>query len=196
VSDSGRARSTYFMVDVEASGPVPGLYSMVSLAATAIPPAAKGGLAVGETLYLELRPVFGGNDAAANAIHGLDLDRLAREGLEPRTALERLSAFVEQHTVAGTEPTFVAHVAVFDWTYVNWYYAWCGLENPFGYKALDTKALAMGVLGLAWPDTSKEILTGKLGLPGQPEETLHRADADAEHQAQLFVALMERAGLV
>jgi DNA polymerase III epsilon subunit-like protein len=183
------------MVDVEATGPVPGLYSMVSLGATAVVPTGEGTLAAGEELYLELRPVFGGHDADANAVHGLDLARLEREGLEPRRAMERLSEYVARVTRPGTEATFVAHVAVFDWMYVAWYYAWCGLANPFGYKGLDTKALAMGVLGLAWPDTSKEILCGKLGVPDQDAETLHRADADARHQAELFVAMMRRAGL-
>lgn len=188
-------RNTYFMVDVEASGPVPGLYNMVSLAATAIVPDDEGALRVGETLYLELRPTFGGHDPNANAIHGLDIEELAREGLEPHSAMVSLTEFVEEHTRPGTEATFVAHVAVFDWMYVCWYYAWCGLENPFGYKALDTKALAMGVLGLAWPDTGKESLVERLDMELQDERTLHRADADAEHQAQLFVKLMERAGL-
>ena len=188
-------RSTYFMVDVEASGPVPGLYNMVSLAATVVAPGLDGKLQVGGTLYLELRPVFAGHDPDANAIHGLDLEQLSEEGLEPHTAMRRLTAFVEKHTVPGTESTFVAHVAVFDWMYVCWYYAWCGLRNPFGYKALDTKALAMGVLGLAWPDTGKELLVDRLGMEEQDEQTLHRADADAEHQARLFVKLMERAGL-
>ena len=186
---------TYFMVDVEATGPVPGLYSMVSLGATAIVPRDDGALVAGETFYAELRPVFAGVDPRANAVHGLDLERLRDEGLEPRTALERLSAFVAGHTAAGTEPTFVAHVAVFDWMYVCWYYAWCGLENPFGYKAIDTKALAMGVLGLPWLETSKDLLVDRLGIAPQDPATAHRADADARHQAELFVRLMERAGL-
>ena len=187
-------RCTYFMVDVEATGPVPGLYSMVSLGATVIAP-SDGHLAVGETLYVELRPVFGGIDPGANAVHGLDLGRLTREGLEPRAALERLSEFVTAHTIDGTEPTFVAHVAVFDWMYVCWYYAWCGLPNPFGYKALDTKALAMGILGVPWLETSKDVLIDRLGVAPQDPATVHRADADARHQAELFVRLMERAGL-
>ncbi len=188
-------RNTYFMVDVEASGPVPGLYNMVSLAATVIAPDEEGRLQVGDTLYLEVRPTFAGHDPSANAIHGLDIEKLAQEGLEPHTAMMRLTEFVERHTVPGSEATFVAHVAVFDWMYVCWYYAWCGLENPFGYKALDTKALAMGVLGVAWPDTGKETLVEQLGMSLQDESTLHRADADAEHQAELFVKLMERAGI-
>ncbi len=190
-----QAPCTYFMVDVEATGPVPGLYSMVSLGATAVVPAASGGLAIGGDFYAELRPVFGGSDPGANAIHGLDLERLVREGEEPRLALMRLASYVRAECVPGTKPVFVGHVAVFDWMYVSWYHAWCGLENPFGYKALDTKALAMGALALPWLDTSKETLCERLGVAPQDRATVHRADADARHQAVLFIALMDKLGL-
>ncbi len=182
---------TYYSVDVEASGPVPGLYNLVSLGATVVGP----DLAIGESFYVELRPVFAGHDPGANAVHGLDLDRLAREGLEPAEAMRRLAAFVERTCVPGTEPTFVGHVAVFDWMYVAWYCAWCGVPNPFGYKGIDTKSLAMGVLALPWTSTGKETLVARLGIPAQDPATVHRADADAAAQAELLVALLRRAGI-
>lgn len=187
-------RCTYYSVDIEASGPVPGLFNLLSLGVTVVRPGSAG-LEVGESLYLEFRPVFAGNDPGANAVHGLDLDRLQREGLEPAEALRRLSEFVERTQVPGTAPTFVGHVAVFDWMYLAWYYAWCGLRNPFGYKGLDTKSLAMGVLKVPWWDTGKETLIPALGMEAQAEETVHRADADARHQAEILVALLKRAGI-
>ena len=118
-----------------------------------------------------------------------------REGLEPAEALRQLNRFVSETCDSGTKATFVGHVAVFDWMYVCWYYAWCGLENPFGYKGIDTKSLAMGVLGLSWDRTGKETILPQLGVAPQAESTLHRADADAQHQAELFVALMRRSRL-
>ena len=187
---------TYYSIDVEASGPVPGLYNLVSLGATAVAPGPDGRLACGESFYVELRPVFAGHDPGANAVHGLDIARLQREGLEPADALGRLSAFVDRTKVPGTEATFVGHVAVFDWMYVSWYYAWCGLPNPFGYKGIDTKSLAMGVLRLPWRDTGKETLVARLGIELQDAKTVHRADADAAHQARLLIALLEHAGVV
>jgi DNA polymerase III epsilon subunit-like protein len=191
----GKQELTYYSVDVEATGPVPGLYNLVSVGATVILPDDSGRLKPADDFYVELRPVFAGHVPEANAVHGLDLERLGREGLEPRTAMERLTAFVESTCRPGSEATFVGHVAVFDWMHVSWYYAWCGLPNPFGYKGLDTKSLGMGVLGLRWPDTSKDVMVPKLGIEPQSEETLHRADADARHQAELLIALLERAGI-
>jgi DNA polymerase III epsilon subunit-like protein len=186
---------TYFSVDVEASGPVPGLYNLVSLGATAVHRGEDGRYRLGDSFYAELKPVFPGQDPGANQVHGLDPERLAREGQEPRAALAALSEFVARETAPGTAATFVGHVAVFDWMYVAWYYAWAGLPNPFGYKGLDTKSMAMGVLGLPWPETGKETLCARLGLAEQETATVHRADADAAHQARLLIALLERAGL-
>ena len=185
--------STYYSVDVEASGPVPGLYNLLSVGVTVVAPDADGELRLGDELYVELRPVFAGHVAESNAVHGLDLERLAEEGLEPAEAMRRIARFVERTTVPGSEPVFVGHVAVFDWMFVAWYFAWCGFENPFGYKGIDTKSLAMGALGLPWQETSREQLAVELGLPGQDAATLHRADADARHQAELLVSLVRRA---
>jgi DNA polymerase III epsilon subunit-like protein len=186
---------TYFSVDVEASGPVPGLFNLVSLGATPVTRGEDGRYRVGPSFYAEFKPVFPGQDPGANAIHGLAPEHLEREGQDPRLALAALSEFVAQHTVPGTAPTFVGHVAVFDWMYVAWYYAWAGLPNPFGYKGIDTKSLSMGLLRLPWPETGKETLCARLGLSEQDAATVHRADADAEHQARLLIALLERAGI-
>ncbi len=188
-------KSSYYSVDVEASGPVPGLYNLLSLGAVVVAPDAQGVLALGESFYVELRPVFAGHLEAANAIHGLDLGRLAEEGLEPRTAMQELSAFVERTRRPGSEAVFVGHVAVFDWMMVAWYFAWCGLTNPFGYKGMDTKSLAVGALGIPWEETSRSGLERMLGIEPQDEATLHRADADALAQARLLIALLNKAGV-
>lgn len=185
-----RAKRVYYSVDVEASGPVPGLYNLLSIGTTVVRPEG-GQWVVGETQYLELRPVFAGHLASANAVHGLDLDRLQKEGLEPRQAMQDLTDFVES-TRDGAEAVFVGHVAVFDWMHVAWYFAWSGLPNPFGYKGIDTKSLAMGVLRVGWNETSREQLADALGVPAQEGKTLHRADADAEHQAHLLAAMLRK----
>jgi DNA polymerase III epsilon subunit-like protein len=182
----------YFCLDCEASGPVPPLYNLLSIGVTVVRP-QDGKHALGASLYLELAPVFPGFDAGAMAVCGLDAERLRREGLEPKAALARLTAFVREHNAGSPDrPCFVGHNAVFDWSYVAYYYAHFGLENPFGYKGLDTKSLAMGVLGIPWNDTSKENLERLLALPPQDQAKIHRADYDAEYQALILVALLDR----
>ena len=186
------ARATWFCVDIECSGPVPALYDMLSLGVVAVKERQDGHFSLGDPYYLELRPTGAGVDAGAMAVNGLDLDHLRSNGLRVPEALTALTAFVERELVDGTKPVFVGHNAPFDWSFVSYAYAACGMENPFGYKALDTKALASGVLGLHWFDSNKEELAERLPLPAVESEKVHRADYDAWYQAHILVQLLKR----
>lgn len=184
------ARATWFCIDIEANGPVPGLYDMVSLGATVVFQTNTGTLELGEDFYMEIKPTAPRFDARAAAIHGLDQDRLAREGLSRLEAATTLDEWVNRQTRPSTEACFVGHNAPFDWSHVAYLYAELNLPNPFGYKALDTKALAAGVLNLHWLDTGKEVLFSRLGLPPEDRSQKHRADYDARVQADLLRALL------
>jgi DNA polymerase III alpha subunit (gram-positive type) len=183
----------YVSIDCEASGPMPPLYNLLSIGATALQVEGDHHV-VGESFYVELRPVFPGFDADALAVCGLDPERLRRDGVPPVEAMARLTGWVEQQNRSRGTPVFVGHNAVFDWAYVNFYYAHVGLPNPFGYKAIDTKSLAMGRLDLAWTATSKENLQRVLGLPAQDPAQIHRADYDAHYQALILKELLDRKG--
>ena len=183
-------RATWFCIDIEANGPVPGLYDMVSLGATVVFVDEKEGLRLGDDFYMELKPVAPRFDARAAAIHGLDQAHLMANGLSRAEATAQLEHWVGLQTRPGTEAVFVGHNAPFDWSHVAYLYAEQEQPNPFGYKALDTKALAAGVLGLHWLDTGKEILFDRLGLPPEDHSQKHRADYDARVQAELLRALL------
>jgi len=188
-------RMNYFCVDCEASGPVPPLYSLLSVGITVVRPEG-GRHVVGDSLYLEFTPEFPGVDAAALAVCGLDLERLRREGLPAAEAMARIRAWVLARNAGSPDrPVFVGHNAVFDWAYVNYYFRHTGIDNPFGYKAIDSKSLAMGRLGVGWNETSKENLERVLGLPAQDPAQIHRADYDAHYQAQILQKLLDRAPL-
>ena len=181
----------YFCVDCEASGPVPPLYNLLSIGITVVRPES-GRHQLGESFYVELRPVFPGFDPDAMRVCGLDAERLRRDGLDPFEAMSRVRAWVETRNHPSSErPVFVGHNAVFDWAYVNYYFRHFGVENPFGYKAIDSKSLAMGRLGIAWNETSKENLELRLGLPAQDPVQMHRADYDAHYQAMILQRLLD-----
>lgn len=189
---SRRPRPAWFMIDVEASGPTPGLYSLLSIGCVEVRDEAGQQPEIGEQLYLELQPLYPGVRQEAIEVCGLDPERLRREGLPPREAMARLRSWVLERTPPGARPVFVAHNAPFDWAMVDHYFHATGVDNPFGYSALDQKALAMGVLGIRWDEANKRVLPGLLGLPPEDRSRKHRADYDARYQAELFVALLAR----
>ena len=184
------ARATWFCIDIECSGPVPHLFDMISLGAVCVTKRDRG-FSIGNPFYVEIRPTAAHVDAGAMAVNRLDIEALRRHGTPLAEALERLDAWVASSCEAGTRPVFVGHNAPFDWSFVNYAYHRCGRPNPFGYKALDTKALAMGVLGVHWFDSHKEMLQRRLDLPEVQHDRVHRADYDAWFQAHILVRLLE-----
>ena len=185
-----KPRATWFCIDIEANGPVPGLYDMVSLGATVVFRDKNQQLQLGGDFYMELKPVAPRFDARAASIHGLDQSHLAENGLSRADAAAALADWVTEQTLPQTEPVFVGHNAPFDWSHVSYLYAELNRPNPFGYKAFDTKAFSAGVLGLHWLETGKETLFDRLGLPPEDHGQKHRADYDARVQAELLRALL------
>ncbi|MFT4622966.1 MAG: ribonuclease T [Myxococcota bacterium] len=184
------ARATWFCVDIECAGPVPGLYDMVSLGAIVVGGGDGQPFTIGDRFYAEIRPTAPHMDPRAMAVNGLDFDRLLIEGKPLEDVLRSLTSWVEENTVTGSSPVFVGHNAPFDWSFVNHGYHAHGLPNPFGYKALDTKALASGVLDLHWFDSHKEALAERLVLPPVEADKVHRADYDAWYQAHILIGLL------
>lgn len=180
----------YICLDCEASGPMAPLYNLLSIGATAVH-AVGDEVGLGEDFYVELRPIFPGVDPQAVAVCGLDVEQLKETGTDPQAAMRALADWVgAQSRRAGFPPVFVGHNAVFDWAYIAYYFAHFSMPNPFGYKGIDTKSLAMGVLGVDWEETGKESLERLLRLPPQDPGQVHRADYDARYQAEILKALL------
>jgi len=181
----------YFCIDCEASGQLAPFYNLLSIGATVVAP-REDYHELGESFYVELKPIFPGFDPDAMAVCGLDAERLRREGVEPEEAMRRLTGWVEEHNKGSRDrPVFVGHNAVFDWAYIAYYYEHFGLTNPFGYKGIDTKSVAMGRLGISWNETNKEVLEQRLSLPPQDPALIHRADYDAHYQALILKGLLD-----
>lgn len=184
-------RTVYFCVDLEASGPVPGIFNMVSVGAVEV---RWNGVrhVQGESLYMEIKPEFDGFNPDAMAIHGLTEGYLRDHGLPAKEAMQKLDSWVKAHVKPGEKPLFVGHNAPFDWMFVAWYFGWAGMENPFGYNALDTKALMMGKHGIFWAHSNKSTLERLYPtLQPPPPEKVHDALADAEYQADILIALLD-----
>lgn len=182
----------YFSVDVEASGPVPGLYNLVSIGAVPVGRAEGSWTPEAERFYVELKPIGGAFDAQAMAVHGIPRSRLEAIGTPAEQAMRDLRDFVEKRCGrGGASAVFVGHNVGFDWSFIGYYFALLRVPNPFGYKALDIKSLAMGRLRIGWFETNKENLEVLLpSVPRQDMTQAHRADYDALYQAHILSALL------
>ncbi|MHC5077969.1 MAG: 3'-5' exonuclease [Planctomycetota bacterium] len=183
----------YLSVDVEASGPVPALYNLVSIGA--VPVREEAGvfkIVEGASFYVELKPAFPGFLDEAMAVHGISREHLETEGKEPREAMEAFRAWILEQS-AGEEkpPVFVGHNAAFDWAFVNYYFHHTKVENPFDIFSLDTKSLAFGRFDLAWHKARKSVFQALFpALSRLDEVQRHRADYDAAYQAEMLCQLM------
>lgn len=187
----------YFCVDVESSGPIPGLHNLLSVGIVHVR-RYRGEYTLFEDLYVELQPVFPEFDEAAMRVNKLDVARLESEGMSPEAAVERMVGWVEQQRTGRKDrPVFVAHNAPFDWMFFTYYFGHMGGQmgaaNPFGHSALDTKALAMGKLEIPWNETSLRNICRLMPevQPMDPDK-LHHAREDARYLARVFCALMAR----
>jgi hypothetical protein len=179
----------YFSVDVEADGPIPGPYSMISVGVAvagtrdpAFSPAKPDAL----TFYRELRPISDAFVPEALAVSGLDRERLVREGTDPATAMHELSDWVDQCR-GEARPVAVAYPAVFDWLFLYWYLVRFTGGSVFGHSGcLDLKTMyaikADVPLGLAHKRAMPRRLLSK-------RRHTHHALDDAIEQADLFTNL-------
>ena len=186
-------KTHYVCLDVEASGSVPGFYNLVSIGAVRVSLSADGSYQRGETFYIELQPICDGFDPGAMAIHGISEAHLRTHGVPAKTAMGQLADWVNGFKKDGERALFVGHNAPFDWMYIAYYFAWAEMANPFGYNALDTKALMMGRLGIRWGKCNKEEMLSRYPhLEAPNPEDVHNALADAVFQADILIALLDK----
>ncbi|WP_317852425.1 MTH938/NDUFAF3 family protein [Streptomyces venezuelae] len=187
----GTRPSLYISVDIEADGPIPGPYSMISFGASVA--GRQDGASYTpadpeqQTFYRELRPVSEEFVPEALAVSGLDRDRLVREGADPAAAMDEFRAWVREVS-AGAQPVMCGYPAPFDWTFLYWYLIRFGGDSPFGHSGcLDMKTLY----------AAKARVPLRAAVKGRmPRELLsrrrhtHHALDDAIEQAELMSNLM------
>ncbi|MBY5720594.1 3'-5' exonuclease [Rhizobium leguminosarum] len=169
-------REIFISVDVETSGPIPGEYSLLSIGACSVFEPEK-------VFACTLKPITDAFDPKALEVTGLSLQDLAENGLEPKLAMEQFSDWLQKIAKDDETIVFVGFNAPFDWSFVNYYFHRFMSENPFGFTALDIKALYMGATGCTWRDTRSSKIAEHL----KPQATgTHDALQDARYQAELF----------
>lgn len=177
----------YISGDIEADGPIPGPYSMLSF-----------GLAVTGTFdgtsfdsrdpseltfYRELKPISEYFDKGALQVSGLDREALATNGSEPSEAMQEAALWVQEQ--AGSfRPVLVGYPVVFDWLFLHWYFVRFVGESPFGFgSALDIKTIYHQKARVTFDRAGRGQLPAELSS-GRPHT--HNALEDAIEQAEVF----------
>lgn len=180
MAHSTRKQEVYIVVDVEASGPSPSRYALLSIGACTIDEP-------GQAFYIELQPDREAFTTEAMAVNGLSLDRLAVEGLPPAEAMQAFAEWVAKVVPPDARPVFTAFNAAFDWMFVNDYFHRYLGHNPFGHAALDIKAYYMGLHGVTWAETSHAQVGKRYS---SKDELTHHALDDAIDEAEILQAML------
>ncbi|GAA2476560.1 exonuclease [Winogradskya humida] len=186
----------YISTDIEADGPIPGPYSMLSfgMAVAATFDGTTFNRLEGDTFYRELQPISPDFIPEALAVSGLDRAALARTGAAPALAMaENVAWLAEMAGKHQARPVFVGYPLGFDWMFTYWYQVRFTGGSPFGHSAhLDLKTL------FAQKAHRPIRGVGKRSMPrhllGDNPHTHHALD-DAIEQAQLFCNVFEWDGV-
>jgi hypothetical protein len=186
----------YVSADIEADGPIPGPYSMLSIGLAVAGRFDGTTLTVADpterTFYAELRPISADFVPGALAVSGLDRERLLEEGRDPAEAMTAAGAWVRE--AAGEAlPVFVGFPASYDWLWTYWYFVRYADEgSPFGHsRCLDLKTAYAIKAGVPLNQSSKSRLPRSL-RSSRPHT--HHALDDAVEQADLAVNLLRWPG--
>ena len=126
-------KEVFISVDIEASGPIPGDYDLLSIGMCLVDqPDIQ--------FYCELKPVSYKADPKALAVTGFHLEDLAKNGIDPATAMQNCAAWIEQHLSTSETAIFVGFNAGFDWSFMNYYFHKFIGHNPFGGRWSETRA--------------------------------------------------------
>lgn len=169
-----------FVVDVEADGPCPGLYSMVSFAVVPVSKALAE-----ESFYAAVAPTAERYRPELLAL--LHTTREAHLQAEPpEVVMPRFARWLEQ-VCAGRRPVFVSDNPAFDWQFLNYYLiAFCG-QNPFGHTARRIGDLAAGL--------ERKLYATSLWKSKRRTRHTHHPLDDARGNVEALHALLEKHGL-
>ncbi|MEM6263121.1 MAG: 3'-5' exoribonuclease [Bacteroidota bacterium] len=167
---------SYIMVDIEADGPIPGDYSMVSLGAVLV----KEGLT--QTFYGKLKPIS--NNFLPEALKVSDLTREETLAFDdPQEVMAAFENWIQQHSKG--RPLFVSDNNGFDWMFVCWYFHHFLKRNPFGFSSQNLGSMYKGLV----KDNFKSFKHLR-----KTKHTHHPVD-DAKGNAEALLTMKQELGL-
>lgn len=163
---------SWIMVDIEADGPIPGDYSMVSFGAVVVE------LGLERTFYGELRPISEKFAPEALAVSGFTREQTLAFP-EPEEVMRKFASWVAE--VGTGRPMFISDNNGFDWQFINWYFHHFTGANPFGFSSTNLGSLYKGLVR----DTTKNFKDLR-----KTRHTHHPVD-DARGNAEALLEMMD-----
>jgi len=126
---------TWVMIDVEADGPIPKDYSMISFGAVIV----KRGLS--ETFYGKLKPISDKWIPDALKVSGFSREQTLLFD-DPKEVMQQFYNWLKEKC---NRPMFISDNNGFDWQFINWYFHHFLRENPFGHSSTNLGSLYKGI---------------------------------------------------
>lgn len=184
----------YLSVDVEASGPFPGIFSLVSIGAVVVRSDSTGQWWADEKLgyYAELQPMEGAAELeAATKIHGLSTPYLLEHARPPKEVMEEFALFFKDLEKRFKKVIPAAWPSSFDAPYLGWYLQHFTGDNAIGWSAFDIPSYGMGLFRCH--RNALRNLMKKAGIEFGNNPNPHNALADALEQGQTLASLLNHA---
>jgi len=171
----------YVSIDIEADGPIPGDYSMLSIGAVVINPSQPH---FANAFYRKLAPISSFYNLEALKYSGFERDETI--GFDNPIHVMRdfkdwLELKREDHN-GNKKIMFLADNAGFDWMFICWYFHHFIGENPFGYSCTSLTSLFKGI--------SKNMSKSFKHL--RKTKHTHNALDDAMGNAEAFIKIIDK----
>ena len=160
------------MVDIEADGPIPGDYSMVSFGAIVVEPS------LSKTFYGKLRPISDKWIPEALKVSGFSREETLKFD-DPKIIMESFDKWLTENSKG--RPLFISDNNGFDWQFINWYFHHFLGENPFGHSSMNLGTFYKGLV----KDTSKNFKHLRI------TKHTHNPVDDAKGNAEAFLELIK-----
>jgi len=168
---------SYFMVDIEADGPIPGDFSMICFGAVLVEPA------MAKTFYGRLKPISEKWVPEALAVSGFSREETLQFD-DPQSVMASFAEWIRAENQKG-RAQFISDNNGFDWQFINWYFHHFLGENPFGFSSTNLGSLYKGVV--------KDTFASFKHLR-KTKHTHHPVD-DAMGNAEALLRIKEKFGL-
>jgi len=177
----------YLSTHVETDGPIPGDFSMLSLASAA---------------FLSDRTLIDTFEVNLEALPNAQTDPEKMEWWsrrpeawaactqDPVSPSKAMAEYLRWINGLPGEVVFVGHPLAFDFMFVEWYLMHFTGDSPFGHSGIDIRSFAMAVLGESYAEVLKK-------LPPQwfdPLAHYHTPLAGAIEQGEFFCNILREAG--